>query len=318
MSKALFGGATDENVHQRFETLLSEMAKEAEGYRLQSANRLYIQNKFEILADFKKLLETRYQGQFRSVDFAKSKEVAKEINHWIESVTSHKIQELIKPEHLGALTRLVLVNAVYFKGDWQKQFKTEQTQKKPFYIAQNNEKHVDMMHMSDRFHYGEHDDVQVLGLPYKGNEIMMYVLLPKDRYGLAKFESGLTGERLMKMIEQTDMVKVNVELPKFKLEKELDLVGTLKKIGISEAFDANNADFSKINGQRDLYVSAVVHKAFIEVNEEGTEAAAATGVVMMTRSMPMPAAPPVDFIADHPFMFAITRDDHVLFMGRFM
>lgn len=173
------------------------------------------------------------------------------------------------------------------------------------------------MHQTETFLYGEDSDIQILGMPYKA-DLAMFVFLPKERYGLADFVKPLSGQKLIQLIRGVYETKVIVEMPKFRLEKSLQLKSALAALGMKEMFDANNADFSKINGKKDLYVSAVIHKAFIEVNEEGSEAAAATAVVMKLRCAPARVEEPKSFVADHAFMFCIfdKRRNSVLFVGK--
>jgi serpin B len=241
------------------------------------------------------------------------------INDWVETVTREKIMDLIKPDMLNANTRLVLVNAIYFKGDWQKKFDPKFTSQEDFHLRDGSTKKVPMMQQTiDKAQFAILDSLgaTMVELPYKGDRIVMQVLLP-EAGGLPQLEEKLrtAGDLLELWDDAKGTEKVKVTLPKFKLEQTIPLTKHLQALGMSDMFDYRKADFSAIDGTRGLYVSTVIQKAFIEVNEEGSEAAAATGAVMMMRSMP---SPPEAFRADRPFLFFL-RDKltgMLLFQGR--
>uniref|UniRef100_A0A914WK99 Serpin domain-containing protein n=1 Tax=Plectus sambesii TaxID=2011161 RepID=A0A914WK99_9BILA len=280
---------------------------------------MYAQKGFAIQPNYVDKLSKHYRNSVHAVNFKSEAESARnEINGWVAETTKQRIKDLLAPDVLNSDTRLVLVNAIYFKGEWAEQFKDYQTNKATFYAASNKESKVDMMHMTERFKYSDQPDCQVLGMHYKGYELAMYVFLPKKRDGLAEVESSLTGERMLQLIEGDRRIEVEVFLPKFKLEMSFGLGEALSSMGMSDLFDCNKADLSNITGDKSLHVSAVIHKAFIEVNEEGSEAAAATAVVMMLEcGMVGPDVPPPKFIADHPFLFAISDGKNLFFLGRY-
>jgi serpin B len=212
------------------------------------------------------------------------------------------------------MTRLVLTNAIYFKGKWATPFKPEQTQEAPFTLLSGEKVNVPMMHQTAHFGYMETDTIQVLELPYVNNDLSMVILLPKKPDGVNELEKGLTSETITGWLAGLRKREVQVYVPRFKLTSEFSLAETLSAMGMPDAF-STKADFSGITGNRDLFISAVVHKAYVEVNEEGTEAAAATGVAMKLTAV---APPPPVFRADHPFVFLI-RDNQtgsILFLGR--
>jgi serpin B len=288
------------------------------GYQLRVANRLWGQKGYPFLDGFLALTREQYSAELGIVDFVQQTEAArKEINDWVARQTADKIKDLIPAGVLDAMTRLVLTNAIYFKGDWANQFQAEATKDEDFFLAGGGKAKVPLMHQKRSYPYAEDGDLQALELPYKGNELAMLVLLPRKADGLAELEKSLSAERIADLRSKLRPREAQVYLPKFKLETSFSLNDTLSALGMKQPFDPAAADFSGMDGKKDLYISAVIHKAFVDVNEQGTEAAAATGVVMALRSMPRPQ-PPVVFRADHPFVFAICdrRDGSVLFLGR--
>ncbi|XP_078686710.1 leukocyte elastase inhibitor-like isoform X2 [Branchiostoma floridae x Branchiostoma belcheri] len=303
-------------LHSTFSTLHQQLYA-SDKYTLQTANRLYGEQTYSFLQDFLNATRKNYGAELASVDFkGAAEQVRGTINKWVEEQTKDKIKDLIPAGAVDAMTRLVLVNAIYFKGNWDKQFKAEMTQDMDFNINNNEKVKVPMMKMEEKFNYGEFQDqkFRVLELPYVEKELSMLIFLPDEVEGIRNLESALTATTLQTVSSQMYSTKVNLMLPRFKLEQDFSLGETLKKMGMGEAF-SDGADFSGMSAAADLFISEVVHKAFVEVNEEGTEAAAATGVRMKMRMMPRP---PVPFLVDHPFMFLIrdNRSNSVLFLGR--
>ncbi|XP_078686716.1 leukocyte elastase inhibitor-like isoform X7 [Branchiostoma floridae x Branchiostoma belcheri] len=303
-------------LHSTFSTLHQQLYA-SDKYTLQTANRLYGEQTYSFLQDFLNATRKNYGAELASVDFkGAAEQVRGTINKWVEEQTKDKIKDLIPAGAVDAMTRLVLVNAIYFKGNWDKQFKAEMTQDMDFNINNNEKVKVPMMKMEEKFNYGEFQDqkFRVLELPYVEKELSMLIFLPDEVEGIRNLESALTATTLQTVSSQMYSTKVNLMLPRFKLEQDFSLGETLKKMGMGEAF-SDGADFSGMSAAADLFISEVVHKAFVEVNEEGTEAAAATGVMMMTRCMPRPPTP---FFADHPFIFLIrdNRSSSVLFFGK--
>lgn len=257
------------------------------------------------------------------------------INDWVEKITQSKIKDLIKPDMLNSLTRLVLVNAIYFKGDWASKFDIKKTADEvglfhihniqlnqhilqDFHLDDGSTKKVPMMRQTKKFEFAILDELSasMLELPYTGDRLSLQLVLPRRGNNLAALEQKLRTADLQQLFDSNrGEEKVAVTLPRFKLEQTISLTDQLQQLGMTDMFVGGKADFSAIDGSRNLYVSEVVQKAFIEVNEEGSEAAAATGAVMMMRSMPMP---PEEFRADRPFLFFL-RDKltgMLLFQGR--
>uniref|UniRef100_A0A914XFR4 Serpin domain-containing protein n=1 Tax=Plectus sambesii TaxID=2011161 RepID=A0A914XFR4_9BILA len=278
---------------------------------------MYAQKGLTIQPNFVDKLSKHYRNSVHAVDFKSEAESARyEINGWVAETTKQRIRDLLAPGVLNSDTRLVLVNAIYFKGEWVEQFKRDNTKQATFYASSNKELKVGMMHLTKSFKYSDQPDCQVLGMYYKGYELAMYVFLPKKRDGLVELESNLTGERMLQLIGGDNRTEVEVHLPKFKVKMSFGLGETLSSMGMSDLFDYNKADLSNITGDKSLHVSAVIHKAFVEVTEEGSEAAAATAVVCWCLCAEEPRAPPPKFIADHPFLFAISDGKSLFFLGR--
>jgi len=312
---AIAKNATDEELHAHFASVVSLLKSEDLNVTLDAANRVYVKNGYTLLDAYVEGIKKYYGGELEQVDFTDSQNTAKKINQFVEEATRNKIHDLISPDSLNDLTRLVLINAVYFKGDWETQFKKERTvEDHDFYLNENDTKKVAMMQIQSDFAYYETSDYQVLGLPYVGNQVYMYVILPREKNGLQDLLNNLNGPTLAQLLQKKGKTKVRVKLPRFKIESKFELTPTLKTLGITDVF-GDTADLSGVAGNRELKVSEVVHKAFVEVNEKGTEAAAATGVQFRLLSSIDPTPP--EFHADHPFAYFLIEKDqgNVLFSG---
>ncbi|XP_035269939.1 leukocyte elastase inhibitor-like [Anguilla anguilla] len=312
-----------QNVHSDFQALSADINKPAASYLLKLANRLYGEKTFNFLPAFLESTQKFYSADLVPLDFiGASEESRKQINQWVEEQTESKIKDLLKPGTVTTMTRLALVNAIYFKGSWMHKFDEKQTQEMPFKISRNESKPVQMMFQMKKFpfNYVPEHKLQVLELPYQGQELSMFILLPEespDGSALKKLEKELTLEKIDSWTSRSNMstnAEVRVHLPRFKLEEDYELNTPLGRLGMSDVFDVGRADLTGMNGQGGLYLSAVVHKAFVEVNEEGTEAAAATaGMISFCMLMEE------NFTADHPFLFFIRHNQSrsILFLGRF-
>jgi len=319
MARTLHFETDQGKFHAEFGKLQNELnaIQEKKDVELNIANGLWGQEGHPFLPAFLDTATKMYEAKLKQVDFRTDAEPArKEINDWVSDKTKGKITDLIAPGVLNPGTRLVLVNAIYFKGAWLHQFKKSSTAEMPFSVSRNEKIQTKMMNQSEYFRYADLGALQLLELAYKGGDISMVVLLPREIGGLKALESSLNQKQLDGWMTQAKSEKVNVFLPKFKLTQQFSLANTLAAMGMTDAFSPR-ADFSGMDGAKDLYISAVVHKAFVDVNEEGTEAAAATAVGMRASVMMRPQPVPV-FRADHPFLFLI-RDTHsgsILFLGR--
>jgi serpin B len=291
--------------------------KPAGPFELFTANALWTQSGERILPEFQKLIESSYEGGHYPVDFRQSPGAARQyINHWVEEQTKGKIKDLLKPQNVDARTVLILTNAIYFKALWASPFLAQLTKPDDFYASASEKVRVDMMHHSGRFRYAEDGNAQTLELPYQGGNLAMVIVLPRSKDGLSQLEGSLSLAKLEGLLKSLAPSRVEVSVPRFKLTAECELKGALSALGMPAAFDPGQADFSGMTGKRELAISAVVHKAFVEVDEKGTEAAAATGVIMARASVAL--APPPVFRADHPFLFLIrdNRNGSILFLGR--
>jgi len=319
MAQVLHFSQEGEHLHKNFATILSDVQTEC-GEQVSIANRLWAQKGINFQEEFVNITKNQYQAPIAEVDFISESESARQkINNWVAQETQEKIQELIGKGLLNVDTRLVLTNAIYFKGDWALPFRENNTRETAFAISPDREVEVPMMyHFKVGLPYARLPELQVLELPYEKEKLSMVVLLPKAVDGLGALEQQLTPEKLDKWLSSLDFVQggVQVWLPKFQMTSEFQMKETLSEMGMGLAF-GDRADFSGINGKSDdLLLSEVVHKAFVDVNEKGTEAAAATGVMMATRSIPV--APKEIFRADRPFMFLIRENEtgSILFLGR--
>jgi len=316
MAKALHFDLAAAKLNPGFSELLKKFNTGGKSYQLAVADALWGQEGTEFYPEFTAISKKYYDAGFKEVDYINKTEQARQtINYWVEARTNHKIVELIKPKILNTLTRLVLTNAIYFKGRWELRFKPERTKLAPFYASAAEKTNAPLMDQFGKFKYAETDGLQILELPYRGGAVAMDILLPKPQSDLAKLESNLQTVNFQSWLNKMSPRKVEVFLPRFKLEKGLSLRNYLQVLGMKDAFNENAADFSGMS-KTFLYITQVIHKAFVEVNEEGTEAAAATAVIMVAKSAPIDE--PVVFRADHPFCFLIRdiQSGSILFMGR--
>lgn len=293
------------------------------GNELLTANRLFLQKNFSLVQEFVEGSKTFFQADIGLVDYQTDPDGArKDVNYWVEEKTKQKIKNLIAEKVFNARTRLTLVNAIYFKGFWQNQFDEVATFKQRFVVSESEKTEVQMMHLTTNVRHSNDSRVlccQILELPYQGEDLSTVILLPHDTYGLAKLEENLTHERLQQALASVSRAhpeKVEVSLPRFKLTEQFKLNDILANMGATDMFDEFKADFSGMTpGPEKIHVSNVIHKAFVEVNEKGTEAAAATAVVMM---VPTGFMRNTIFCVDHPFLFMIChkKSSAILFMGR--
>lgn len=286
---------------------------------LDIANTVLFQNSVVILDEYKRELAEYFKAEARSVDFARDgTRAAAEINEWVRAKTQGKIAKLLDGP-LPMNTVALILNAVYFRGTWLTKFKAKETKPLPFFNFGRDEVQVPTMYLQRRLKYAALDDLKAkaVAVPYAGDRFSMIVLLPDSNTGLSTFETDLSFAGIDKMIKDMQVRDVKLWLPKLKLQSDYNLVPVLRKLGLDSVF-TNAADLSRITGKKDLQVSDVKHKAVVEVNEQGTVAAAVTSVrVAFKRASAVKPLPPVIFRVDHPFAFFIWDDvsQRALFMG---
>jgi len=315
MRRTLHFSLPDDRFHPVMGALLSEKQADDVPYRMSMADALWGQKDYPFSERFLAQVAEDYKGGLQLVDFAASPEPARQaINKWAEDRTNGRIKNLLSADSVTPDTRLVLTNAVYFKGNWLRRFAKERTHDAPFHVSATETRSVPLMSQEGLFGYSRDADCRVIELPYAGEAISMILILPEAVDGLSRIERDLTADWLKQLTGGLRQREVRVEIPRFRLTKTLELSKTLADLGMPRAFDMR-ADFSGMSEGRGepLHISQVRHKAFVDVNEEGTEAAAATAVVLETKS-----ARQETFRADHPFLFVIrdVRSGSILFLGR--
>jgi len=319
MARTLHFTLRQAKLHRGFRRLRSELeeAQKESNVELSIANALWVQQGYELLKEYLELVREDYGAAPEYLDFVKApSDACGRINTWVEEETRGKITKLIDPSGIQPLTRLVLTNAIYFKGKWKYQFKKENTRDEPFWLEPDRSVDVPMMMQKKKFAYSENDTLKVIELPYGAGDLSMLILLPGEKAGLSSLESALSPERLGTWTAELQEQDVIVTMPRFEMRSKFTLGKVLAGMGMRDAF-SGAADFSGMAASDALSISSVVHKAYVDVNEEGTEAAAATGVVMLGTSLR--EAPKV-FRADHPFVFLIKHrpTGSILFLGRVM
>ncbi|XP_061710483.1 alaserpin-like isoform X8 [Cydia pomonella] len=311
-------GLPNDNVTKAVFPKVTAQLRAVQGVKLNMANKIYIPTNAQVKEDFAALSKSVFGSEFKNIDFTKNVPAAQEINSWVEDHTNHKIKDLVDPNSLGADTRAVLVNALYFKGSWEKKFNDKATTDRDFHVTKDKTVKVPTMYKKDEFKYAESKelDAKLLELPYEGKEASFLIVLPNEIDGLPALQEKLKNPTALdKAVAEMREVEVNVYLPKFKIETTIDLKKVLQKIGITSLFDAAKARLDNLlKNESGLYVSDAIQKAFIEVNEEGAEAAAAN--VFVAEGTSLVINPRIyEVRADHPFLFTLRAGDSTLFSG---
>lgn len=305
--------------HQAFGEYLACLSANAkDNIEFEIANRLWAEKTFKFRKEFIELVNASYGAGVENVDFVNDFENARiMINDWVALKTKERIKDLIPKGVLDANTRLVLVNAIYFKGDWQSAFDVKHTKVSTFYVEKGKDVEAQFMHQTGHFNYEVSSNCSMIRLPYKGDKQSMIVALPTSIDKLEATEDEIKSKDFKGLLKGSKSL-VELTFPKFKMTMPLMLSKYLIELGMKDAFNVG-ADFSKMDSLNRLNISEVIHKAFIEVDEKGTEAAAATAVVMsVTTTASSPVRIPIVFKADHPFLYYIVDNETgaILFMGR--
>ena len=315
--KSVFHFPESNILRPNFAEIYNDINKRTKAYELRTGNALWVQHDYPFLEDYTNRVEKYYGGKAANLDFIKETEKSRQtINSFIEEQTNNKIKDLIPSGALTPIMRLVLTNAIYFKGTWEWEFDKSDTREQDFKITPTNIVKTPMMFMDNdkaEFNYADIGDLQILELPYKGEEISMLILLPTEN--LAAIEPSLTAEKLKEWKSQMNEFKLDaIYLPKFEFDTKYFMKDTLSAMGMPTAFEWPGADFSGMDGTEMLYIDKVIHQAYVKVDEKGTEAAAATAIMVGFGS----AGPRNVFRADHPFIFIIQEREtgNILFLGR--
>ncbi|NXQ91304.1 ILEU inhibitor, partial [Nyctibius grandis] len=309
--------------HSQFQELLSALGKAGATCSLSIANRLFGEVTFQFLQQYLDSTRALYHAELEAMDFINAAEESRgKMNSWGEKKTSGKIKHLFPPGSFGRTTVLALVNAIHFKGQWAVKFKEKYTREMPFRLNKSEHRNILMMCWTGECKLArrQEEQVTVLELPYTGEELSMFILLPEnicdESTGLEQLESAVTYEKLAEWTNMENVYpqEITVYLPRFRMEESCELIPVLQALGMRDAFILEQADFSGLSGEPGLFLSKAIHKSFVEVNEEGTEAAAATGFVIIEECCSIP----YEFRADHPFLFLIKHNPskNILFFGR--
>ena len=322
MAQAMHFSLHDEQLHAAIGALSGQLMTEASDggktlYQLSVADAVWTQQGLPYNPDFLRVPQKDYASELHQPDFVHSYQQARtDINRWVAQNTADKIPNLLPNGSVDATTRMILVNAIYFKGDWATPYEKERTSDQPFHLDGQNSVSTPLMFENVSCPASESDDLQIVELPYNGDKLSMVILLPRSVDGMGALEKQLTAKNIDQWTSQLADQSVNVHLPKFKMGCSFELADTLKSMGMRDAFNYPAADFTGMTTAERLHISAVVHQALIDVNEEGTEAAAATGIDMVAGAAMRQRL--MDFRADHPFIFLIRQQSTgaILFAGR--
>lgn len=306
--------ANNTGFHKKMGSLSRNLKSKNKGVEINMVNRLWLENTFNIRRSYSKLMKSAYKSPISMVDFISKYEQSRlQINDYILKQTHEKIKDILPPNSVDNQTRLIITNAIYFKGQWEMQFDKKRTRENEFYTSPDTKVRCQMMGIKDKFNYYEDQKIKAVELFYADERYSLMILLPLESVVVSEVEKEITTERIKKITGAMNREEVIISIPKFRISAGYQLRKMLSEMGMPVAFSLN-ADLSGINGKNDLKITDVFHQAFVEVNEEGTEAAAATAVVVGIKSISLSK----EFNANRPFIFFIMdkKTDAILFMGK--
>lgn len=300
MAKVLHTKSPEQSFHASCVKALQILnTSKSQDYQLRLANRVWVQMSYPILPKYREIIQKQYHAQLETLDFRFPEKSQVKMSHWVEQKTNHQLRDSIPGGLIEDDTRLVLMNTAHFRAAWQVPFDKEDTEESPFTNENGKQIQIPLMYQKHIVNYVDNRDLQMLELPYRGNTLSMYIILPKDVDGLPAVEKQITLENIHQWISAMEHKEVKIYLPRFRLQSKYWLKSTLCDLGMASAFDAENADFSGITAKRDFFLDEMLHAAVVEVDERGTKASA-TSILAFD---PLSVAEPPVFRADHPFIF---------------
>ncbi|WKY13050.1 hypothetical protein Q1695_004119 [Nippostrongylus brasiliensis] len=315
ITNAIAKGSSDADLQNFYSNLSSQVRKAKNGVKADIANGFFLNKQYTIDKNYENTIVKKYSAKVQSLDFTNTKAAAKTIDDFIKKTTQGKIQNMVTPDMVNGAFSLI-VNAIYFTAKWLLPFDKFSTMKDTFHSSAKKSRQTDFMNAYGKYQsYAEDADVQVLSLPYKDTSFAFNIVLPKTKFGLTQLRSKLTGSKIQGLLSKLKSTFVTYKIPKMKIDTDFKLKEALIAMGLTEMF-TDKADFSGITKSPPLKISDAAHRAIIEVDEDGTTAAAATVLVAVGSGMPVDQ--PKIFNADHPFWFILTKDNNPLFMGQFV
>ncbi|CAJ0599077.1 unnamed protein product [Cylicocyclus nassatus] len=317
INEHISNGADNVDIENFYSKLSQDVLNATNDVQTRIANAFYMDKRYTIEKQYEATIRKKYSAKVEALDFEAPKAAAQIIDKFISDTTEGKIKNMVNEKMVMDAFSLI-VNAIYFKAKWLRDFNKDLTKKATFHCSENEQKQIEFMneYQKNRL-YAENDDLQVLTLPYKDTTYALSILLPKKRFALAEIRNKITGSTLRELLRQVKMEFMTISVPKMKIETKFELKKALISMGITEMF-TDNADFTGITKEPPLKVSDAAHRALIEVDEEGTVAAAATVITMVKATALRPQKKPITFIADHPFIFILTKNDSPIFTGQFI
>ncbi|EYC43892.1 hypothetical protein Y032_0477g2165 [Ancylostoma ceylanicum] len=314
INKVISAGESDDRIVAHYSELSQQILKAKDGVHTRIANGFFLNDQYEIENQYREIIMKKYSAKVESYDFGMPDETAEIINNFVSNITEGKIRGIVKTNNVKGAFSLI-VNAIYFTAEWEVKFDQGSNSKRKFFSAENSGKEMEFMNRMEQTLYAEDSELQLLSLQYKDTSYAFHILLPKKRFGLGEVLRTMDGTKFQHLLSKLKKTHVSVTIPKMKIESDYKLKEALIMMGVTDMFN-DSADLSGIAKSPHLKVSKALHRAIIEVDEDGTTAAAATVIVIKETSFISEKS--IDFIADHPFLFILTKDKSPLFMGKFV